>query len=94
MTLVMQNKPNLLDTLMNVSSVKTKHYENNRLRTRRKNKPNQTQFQTRRLRAYPNNRPVMRPSEKFEAKAAGATIRVAAERCLVRSSKARLIDAN
>ncbi len=41
---VMQNKPNLLDTKMIVSSVKTKHYENNRLRTRHKNKPNQTQL--------------------------------------------------
>jgi hypothetical protein len=26
------------------------------------------------LRAYPNNRVVMRPSEKFEAKAAGAKL--------------------
>jgi len=39
----MQNKPNLLDTQMNVNSVLTKHYENVPLRRRRKNKPNQTQ---------------------------------------------------
>ena len=67
----MQNKANLLDTQMNVSSAKTRHYENNQLRRRRKNKPNQTQFQTRRLRACANNRGVVRASEKFEAKAAG-----------------------
>ncbi|HUU16927.1 MAG TPA: hypothetical protein VMW72_07255 [Sedimentisphaerales bacterium] len=38
-----------------------------------KNKPNQSQFPKGRneLRAYPNNRGVMRPSEKSEAKAAG-----------------------
>ncbi len=47
MTLVMQNKPNLLDTQMNVSSALTKHYENNRLPTRPKNKPNQTQSKSR-----------------------------------------------
>jgi hypothetical protein len=41
---IMQNKPNLLNTQMNVSSVKTKHYENKRLCSRKKNKPNQTQF--------------------------------------------------
>ncbi len=34
----MQNKPNLLNAQMNVSSVITKYYENERLRTRRKNK--------------------------------------------------------
>ena len=40
----MQNKPNLLDTQMNVNFYLTKHYENARLRGREKNKPNQTQF--------------------------------------------------
>jgi len=40
----MQNKPNFLDTQMSVSSVKTKYYENKRLCSREKNKPNQTQF--------------------------------------------------
>ncbi|MHC4462592.1 MAG: hypothetical protein ACYS30_14340 [Planctomycetota bacterium] len=33
---------------MNVSAVKTNGYENNRLGSRRENKPNQTQFQTQR----------------------------------------------
>ncbi len=55
-TLIMQNKANLLDTQMTVRSAKTNHYENDRLPTRPKNKPNQTQSQTHRLRAYPNNR--------------------------------------
>jgi len=43
---IMQNKPNLLDTQMNVTSVKTKEYENKRLFRRPENKPNQTQLQT------------------------------------------------
>jgi len=38
--LFMQNKANLLDTQMNVSSVKTKYYENKRLCRRGENKPN------------------------------------------------------
>jgi len=40
-----QNKPNLLNAQMNVSSVITKYYENACLRGREKNKPNQTQFE-------------------------------------------------
>jgi len=44
----MQNKANLLDTQMNVSSVLTKHYENERLCGRRENKaktnPNKPNF--------------------------------------------------
>jgi hypothetical protein len=40
----MQNKANLLDTQMSVTSVKTKYYENKRLCSRGKNKPKQTQF--------------------------------------------------
>jgi len=40
----MQNKPNLLDTQMNVSSALTKYYENKRLCRCGENKPNQTQF--------------------------------------------------
>ena len=40
--LFMQNKPNLLNAQMNVSSVLTKYYENERLRRRGENKPNQT----------------------------------------------------
>jgi len=43
-TLFMQNKANLLDSLMNVTSVLTKDYENVRLHGRWKNKANQTQF--------------------------------------------------
>ncbi len=39
-----QNKANLLDAQMNVSSVITKDYENVSLRRRGENKPNQTQF--------------------------------------------------
>ncbi len=39
-----QNKPNLLDAQMNISSVLTKDYENVPLRRRGENKPNQTQF--------------------------------------------------
>ena len=42
-TLFMQNKPNLLNAQINVSSFITKDYENARLLGRRKNKPNQTQ---------------------------------------------------
>ncbi len=38
-----QNKPNLLNAQMNVSSVYTKYYENVPLHRRGKNKPNQTQ---------------------------------------------------
>jgi hypothetical protein len=38
----MQNKANLLDTQMNVSSVTTKEYENERLFRRPENKPKQT----------------------------------------------------
>jgi len=41
---IMQNKPNLLNTQMNVNTVITKDYENVRLSRRRENKPNQTQF--------------------------------------------------
>jgi len=40
----MQNKPNLLNTQMNVTKVLTNDYENIRLHRRGKNKPNQTQF--------------------------------------------------
>ena len=38
-----QNKPNLLNAQMNISSVLTKDYENERLCRRGENKPNQTQ---------------------------------------------------
>ena len=44
MTLIMQNKPNLLYAQMNVSSFVTKKYENSRLRRRKENKPKQSQF--------------------------------------------------
>jgi hypothetical protein len=39
-----QNKPNLLDTQMNIGSVETKYYENSRLHRCDQNKPNQTQL--------------------------------------------------
>jgi hypothetical protein len=42
---LMQNKPNFRKAKMNISAVNTKEYENNRLRGRGENKPNQTQFQ-------------------------------------------------
>jgi len=38
--LIMQNKPNFLQHLMNISPVMTKHYGNFRLLGRPKNKPN------------------------------------------------------
>jgi len=48
-------------------------YENETAFRPKKTNPKQTQFPKgqNELRAYPNNRVVMRPSEKFEAKAAG-----------------------
>ncbi len=42
--MIMQNKPNLLDAQMNVSSILTKDYENETAFALRQNKPNQTQF--------------------------------------------------
>ena len=41
---IMQNKPNLPNALMNVSSVLTKDYENKRLRRCGQNKANQSQY--------------------------------------------------
>jgi len=43
--LFMQNKPNFLNTQINVSSFLAKHYEDHRFRTRCQNKPNQPQSQ-------------------------------------------------
>jgi len=43
-TLFMQNKPNLLNALMNVNTVLTKDYENKRLRRCVKTKPIQSQY--------------------------------------------------
>jgi len=43
-TQILQNKPNLLNAQMNVTSVLTKDYENKRLCGRGQNKPNQTQL--------------------------------------------------
>ena len=40
----MQNKPNLLDAQMNVSSVLTKYYENDNAFRLPENKPNQSQY--------------------------------------------------
>ncbi len=63
-TLFMQNKANLLNGQIIVTSVLTKDYENERLRRRWKNKaktnpikPNQTQFQTH---LHPKNTPNFR----------------------------------
>jgi hypothetical protein len=42
----MQNKPNLREAQINVTSVLIKNYEENWPPTPRKNKPKQTQFQT------------------------------------------------
>jgi len=39
----MQNKPNLLDAQMNITSVKTKNYEQITMNNANKNKPKQTQ---------------------------------------------------
>ena len=44
LSLVMQNKPNLLAPQMNVNSVLPRGYENLQPFSRRENKPNQTQF--------------------------------------------------
>jgi len=46
MTMIMQNKANLLDAKINLSVVITKDYVNIRVRGPRQNKPNQTQFRT------------------------------------------------
>jgi hypothetical protein len=47
--LFMQNKPNLPDAQMNVSSVKTTNYDQITMNNANKNKPNQTQFHPHRL---------------------------------------------
>ena len=43
-TIIMQNKPNLLNTQMNVNNVLPRDYENARPFRHRENKPKQTQF--------------------------------------------------
>ncbi len=53
---------------MNANLFTTKDYENETAFRPKKTNPNKPNFK---LRAYPNNRLVMRPSEKSEAKAAG-----------------------
>jgi len=55
----MQNKPNLLDTQINVTSVLIKNYEENRPPNSRKNKPKQTQFKPRSLLPEGSWRPKM-----------------------------------
>ena len=50
----MQNKANLLDAQINVSSVLTKDYENDNAFRPHENKANQTQFQTQPLSAPKN----------------------------------------
>jgi len=50
----MQNKANLLNAQMDVNTVITEDYENERLCRCGENKPNQTQFHPHRLYAYFN----------------------------------------
>ena len=50
----MRNKPNLLTTQMNLSKALAKNYVIFRLRSRFKNKPNQTQFVAAYLLAKPD----------------------------------------
>jgi hypothetical protein len=50
----MQNKPNLQNTKINVTSLLTKGYRIFRTFCRRKNKPNQTQFLTKNWLLFPN----------------------------------------
>jgi hypothetical protein len=45
---IIQNKPNLLNTQMNVNSVLTEDYENEWLCSRKKNKPKQSQTNSKR----------------------------------------------
>ena len=59
--LFMQNKPNLPNAQMNVSSVLTKDYVNIRLRRRFKNKANQTQFKA-------NSKPIKPKQTQFKPK--------------------------
>ena len=49
--LIMQNKPNFLNAQMNVSSILTKDYENERLADAAKTNPKQTQYK-------PNTNPI------------------------------------
>ena len=55
----MQNKPNLLNAQINVTSVTIKNYEENRPPNSRKNKPKQTQFKPRSLLPEGSWRPKM-----------------------------------
>ena len=48
-TVIITNKPNFLDTQMNVSNVKAVDYENKTLSGSGKNKPKQTQFQRQKM---------------------------------------------
>ena len=57
-----QNKANLLDTQMNITSILTKDYENEPLRRRGENKPKQTQFFS-----YPNSPASLFQPIKFPA---------------------------
>jgi len=71
------NKPNSnpisVKPKISANAFSQKDYENKTAFRPKKTKPKQTQFPKgqNELRAYPNNRVVMRPSEKVEAKAAG-----------------------
>ena len=58
--LIMQNKPNLLNAQMNISTAVTMYYVNIRLRSRFKNKANQSQFK-------PNSNPIKANSNPIKA---------------------------
>jgi len=61
--LFMQNKPNFLPPLINLTPVRISCYENNRLPIPRKNKPNQSQSQTPAAKSLKNHHrpPIPRP---------------------------------
>jgi len=73
-TFFLQNKPNLLNAQMSVTSFLTRHYEDFRLCFRRQNKPKQTQYQTQSKPIKPKktpfqtqtnpNKPNIKPNQK------------------------------
>jgi len=63
----MQNKANLLDAQINVSSFITKDYENVHLLERRKNKAKQTQYKANQSQNKPNMNPKQTQSNPNKA---------------------------
>ncbi len=61
-TLFMQNKANLLDSRMNVTSVITKDYENVCLRRASKTNPIQSQFKAKQSQSNPISNPISNPA--------------------------------